>query len=159
MTITVCGVDLELDIYDVDVYEKFEDAVREVNHKVNEVPPKRGETAAQSLRRQCNAVKEFFDTTFGKGTSDKLFHGKNNIRDCTVAYQIVIDAAGAAMVDYNQEVTKRFDEIRKKYTPEADPIVYHTSPRNIGPIVPSPGNIAPSGPNRAQRRNAKKKRR
>lgn len=158
MTVNVCGVDLEMDIYDVDFYEKFESEVRNVNHKVNEIPSKRGETAAQQLRRQCKAVKEFFDAVFGTGTAEKLFHGKNNIKDCTVAYQTVINAAGAAMSAYNEETTKAFDEIRTKYAPEEDrPIVYHTSPRNIGPIVPSPGNVAPSGPNRAQRRASGKK--
>lgn len=149
MTVNVCGVDLEMDIYDVDFYEKFESEVRNVNHKVNESPSKRGETAAQQLRRQCKAVKEFFDDVFGMGTSEKLFHGKNNIKDCTVAYQTVINAAGAAMSAYNEETTKAFDEIRTKYAPEEDqPITYLTSPRNIGPV----------GPNRAQRRASGKKR-
>lgn len=149
MTVNVCGVDLEMDIYDVDFYEKFESEVRNVNHKVNEIPSKRGETAAQQLRRQCKAVKEFFDIVFGTGTAEKLFHSKNNIKDCTVAYQTVISAAGAAMSAYNEETTKAFDEIRTKYAPEEDqPITYLTSPRNIGPV----------GPNRAQRRASGKKR-
>ena len=152
MTVNVCGVDLEMDIYDVDFYEKFESEVRNVNHKVNEIPSKRGDTAAQQLRRQCKAVKEFFDAVFGTGTADKLFHGKNNIKDCTVAYQTVINAAGAAMSAYNEETTKAFDEIRTKYAPEEDhqatTITYHTSPPNIGPV----------GPNRAQRRASGKKR-
>ena len=59
MTVNVLGVDLEIDIYDVDVFEKFEKEVADVKRKADE--PGKGKTNAQVLRRHCAIVKEFFD--------------------------------------------------------------------------------------------------
>lgn len=151
MTVNVLGVDLELDIYDVDVYEKFEQEVRKVKQRVNNPPKGKVQTNAQALKFQCIVVKDFFDAVFGPGTAEKIFHGKNNIKDCNDAYLAVIEAAGSMMNDYADSMNSRFTEMSAKYSPEDDqPIVYHASPRIIGPI-------APAGPNRAQRRNSAKK--
>lgn len=153
MTITIMGVELELDVFDVDVYEKYEKEVREVDRKVNHSPQaEKFKTPAEKLRYQCTVVKEFFDAVFGPGTADKLFHGKNNIRDCNEAYLAVIEASGAAMNEYNMETTRKYEELSTKYAPVEDhqnvsqPIVYHTAQPNIHM-------------NRAQRRNSKKKKR
>ena len=149
MTITVLGVELELDIFDVDEYERYEKEVREVDRKVNRSPEAdKYKTNAEKLRYQCTVVKEFFDAVFGEGTAEKLFHGKNNIRDCTSAYLAVIEASGAAMNEYTEEATTKFSDLSSRYSPEEDQpaVVYHTSPRNIGPITP----------NRAQRRSSAK---
>lgn len=151
MTITIMGVELELDVFDVDVYEQYEKELREVDRKVNHSPQaEKFKTPAEKLRYQCTVVKEFFDAVFGSGTAEKLFHGRNNIKDCNDAYMAVIEATGVAMAEYNEEMTRKRTEISTKYAPVDDhqtqPIVYHTSPSNI--------NM-----NRAQRRNSKKKKR
>lgn len=154
MTITISGVELELDIYDVDVYEKYEHEVNEVSRKVNDNPELQGMSTAATLRYQCGVVKEFFDAVFGPGTSEELFHGKNNIRDTNEAYITVIKAVSADMGAYTDSVNEEYARMSAKYAPEEDkapepkPIVYHTAQSNLQPIVQ----------NRAQRRNSGKKR-
>jgi hypothetical protein len=145
------GVELELDVFDVDVYEKYEKEAKEVDRRVNHSPEaEKYKTNADKLRFQCSVVKDFFDAVFGPGTAEKLFHGRNNIKDCNDAYLAVIEASWAAMDEYNTDTTRKYEELGTKYAPVEDhqtqPIVYHTSPSNI--------NM-----NRAQRRNSKKKKR
>ena len=115
MTINVLGVELEMDVYDVDVFEKFEHEVVEVKNKVDEAENEK--TNVQKLRRQCAIVKEFFDNVFGPGTSDKVFKGKDNIKDCTDAYIIVISAFSEAVHTYGEAMESSHDEIMSKYAP------------------------------------------
>lgn len=120
MTVTILGVDLELDLYDVDVYEKYEEEVRRVSRRVNDPQKAQGQTTAQKLKYQCSVVKDFFDAVFGQGTSEKLFHGKNNIKDCNEAYLAVIEASGTMMTDLTDTFTSKYAELSAKYSPEED---------------------------------------
>lgn len=151
MTINISGVELELDIYDVDVYEKYEHEVNEVSRKVNESPEGQGLSTAESLRYQCCVVNEFFDAVFGPGTSEELFHGKNNIRDTNEAYLTVIKAVSADMGAYTDSVNEEYARMSAKYAPEEDttPSVQPVAARNA---------VASQNLNRAQRRNSGKKR-
>lgn len=153
MKVSILGVDLELDIYDVDVYERYEHEVREVDRKVNRDEPK-GLSTVEKMRYQCHTVKEFFDAVFGEGTSESLFHGKDNIKDCNDAYLAVIEASGGAIAEFNQDLTGRYKDLSTKYAPVEDlpdgtPSTYPVVQRNIGP----------NAPNRAKRRSSRKKRR
>lgn len=118
MTVNVLGVELDLDVYDVDVFEKFEKEVTAVQRRVNE--PANGKTNAQKLRRHCAIVKEFFDNVFGPGTSEKLFHGKDNVKDCTEAYLSVISQISLATNEFSDAINKKRADIESKYAPEED---------------------------------------
>ena len=115
MTINVLGVELELDIYDVDVYEKLEKEVAEVKRKTDETEQE--ENNAKKLRRHCAIVKEFFDNVFGPGTSEKVFKGKDNIKDCTDAYIMVIGAYSEAVYAYGEAMENSHTEIMSRYAP------------------------------------------
>lgn len=149
MTITVLGVGLELDIFDVDVYEKYEHEVNEVSRKVNEESPE-GLSTAESLRYQCGVVKDFFDAVFGSGTAENLFHGKNNIRDTNNAYIAVIKAVSTEMSEYTSNVNDEFAQMSAKYAPDEEDA---TAVQPVGAR-----NVAPQNLNRAQRRASGKKR-
>ena len=151
MTINISGVELELDIYDVDVYEKYEHEVNEVSRKVNEESPE-GLSTAASLRYQCGVVKDFFDAVFGPGTAEELFHGKNNIRDTNDAYLAVIKAVSADMSEYTASINEEYASVSAKYAPEED-----TTP-SVQPVA-AWNAVASQNLNRAQRRNSGKKRR
>ena len=120
MTVNVLGVELELDIYDVDVFEKFEHEVTEVARKANDAHAYKGMTNAQKMRRHCAIVKEFFDNVFGPGTSENVFNGKDNIKDCTDAYLAVIETMSAASSQYTDSITEKREAIEARYTPEED---------------------------------------
>lgn len=151
MKVSILGVDLELDIYDVDVYERYEHEVREVDRKVNRDEPK-GLSTAEKMRYQCHTVKEFFDAVFGEGTSESLFHGKDNIRDCNEAYLDVIKAAGAEITDFNMSLNDRYAELSEKYAPEDDPASTQKE-------IAFNKAVAAQNLNRAQRRSSRKKKR
>ena len=120
MKVDVLGVELELDIYDVDVFEKFEQEVTAVKDKANDAHAYKGMTNAQKLRRHCAIVKEFFDTVFGPGTSEKVFGEKNNIKDCTDAYLTVIETMSAASSQYTAAIDEKREAIESRYTPDED---------------------------------------
>ena len=150
MTITVLGVELELDIFDVDVYEKYEHEVNEVSRKVNDSPEGQGLSTAEALRYQCGVVKDFFDAVFGSGTAENLFHGKNNIRDTNNAYIAVIKAVSTEMGEYTSNVNDEFARMSAKYAPDEEDA---TAVQPVGAR-----NAAPQNLNRAQRRASGKKR-
>jgi len=118
MKVDVLGVELELDIYDVDVFEKFEHEVNEVKRKADITV--QGQTNAQKLRRHCAIVKEFFDNVFGAGTAKEVFGEKDNIKDCTDAYLTVIETMSAASSQYTAAIDEKREAIESRYTPEED---------------------------------------
>mgnify|MGYP007012507854 CR=1 FL=1 len=152
MTVNVLGVDLDLDVYDVDVFEKFEKEVTEVKRKVDESVTEK--TNAQKLRRHCTIVKEFFDNVFGPGTSRKLFNGKDNIKDCTDAYLTVISAVGMATHEYSDAINEKRADIESKYAPEEDD--RETARQQAAFRKAATSQYVG---NRAQRRSSKKKKR
>ena len=122
MTINVLGVELELDILDADVYEVYEAAVNEVSRKVTENDELEGQKTSQKLRFQCTTIKEFFDEVFGPGTADRLFPGKNNIKDCIDAYLAVLKTFKEVASDLRTAIANDRAKLMGKYEPEDDAV-------------------------------------
>lgn len=120
MTINVLGVELELDIFDTDVYETYEAAVNEVSRKVDENIEMKDQKTSQKLRFQCATIKEFFDTVFGSGTAEKLFKGKTNIKDCVDAYVAVIEKFNEEARNLSATMTSNLAAIMSRYEVEED---------------------------------------
>ena len=104
------GIELELDLMDADVMEKFEDGLAKTAEDVKEKSQYAGKKNAECMRIQCGHVNRFFDSVFGPGTADKLFEKKNNLEDHMTAF-----GKAANMVGQVQERTK---EITSQYAPE-----------------------------------------
>lgn len=77
--VTINGVDLELDLMDADVVEKFEDLNKEIKKKIQDPQAYDGLSTADGMRYQCRCVDEYFDALFGIGTAEKVFHKNNNL--------------------------------------------------------------------------------
>lgn len=98
------GVELEdLEIYDADVAEKYENALDEVDKKVK-VAEKEVKASA-SIRKQCQAVFEFFNTMFGPGTDEKIFGNKTNLIVCLDAFE-----------ELKTRIDEKNGELEKKYS-------------------------------------------
>ena len=80
------GIELELDLMDADVMEKFEDGLAKTAEDVKEKSQYAGKKNAECMRIQCGHVNRFFDSVFGPGTADKLFGKKNNLEDHMTAF-------------------------------------------------------------------------
>lgn len=101
------GVELEdLDILDLEVAEKFEKTLKNVEGIDGKV---KGMTVAESIRTQCNAIFNVFNELFGKGTDKKVFGDKVNLLTCLKAFEELITTVNSK----NEEVEK----LSKKYSP------------------------------------------
>ena len=71
--ININDVELELNLLDADVLEKYERLNDEISIRIQEPTQYEGISNADALRKQCRHVDYFFDELFGTGTAEKLF--------------------------------------------------------------------------------------
>lgn len=77
--IKINDVELELDLLDADVMERFVQLNESTINEIQEPTQYDNLSAADGMRRQCRIIEKFFDKLFGAGTADKLFGGNNNL--------------------------------------------------------------------------------
>lgn len=101
------NVELEdLDIYDLEVAEKYEKAletVKDISEKVDRM------SLSEGIRYQCNLIFDFFNTMFGEGTDIKVFGSKVNLLTCLKAFE-----------ELTSKINEQYKEIEKlsnKYSP------------------------------------------
>lgn len=105
-TIKINGIDLELDLLDADVLEKYEHLNKEIVRKIQEPTQYDSISTADGMRKQCRYVDEFFDKLFGDGTAQKVFGGGNNLGVRMNAFAQV----SAASKNIRQELTSISDK-------------------------------------------------
>jgi transcription termination factor NusB len=100
------GVELEdLDIYDVEVAEKYEKVLENIN-KPQKVE---GLKTSAVIRKQCEAIFNVFNELFGEGTDKKVFGDRVNLKICLEAF--------ASLVDQINSQKEELDNIVSKYSP------------------------------------------
>jgi len=82
-------MELDFDIFDAETADLYEDAVKTAR---DEAVKKAGETLGDAIRRQCNAVFNFFDTIFGGGFHKELFGPRTNLIECIGTFRDFIKA-------------------------------------------------------------------
>ncbi len=105
----ILGVELELDLFDADVLEVYERENKRVVDRIKDKSQYNGKSTPDAIRYQCSVVNDFFDSLFGAGTAEKIFKGKNNIKDHMEAFGIVAKKAEDSNVEFNG--------VLDKYTP------------------------------------------
>ena len=108
-TMNICGIDLEIDFLDADDLERYLNANKATLKGINDKSQYEGKSEPDQMRYQCKLINEFFDSVFGEGTADNLFHGKNNLGDHMEAFGIVSEAAKQSNV--------RLEQIDQRYNP------------------------------------------
>lgn len=103
----ICGQELELDLFDADVMDRFENALEDVQKKAEEYKKNQNMSGADGIRAMCGVVNVFFDDVFGKGTAEKLFKGKNNL-------MVSIDAF-AAVTSESNKIKGQVNGLMNKY--------------------------------------------
>lgn len=68
------------DFNDLESMRKYEDIFTTMQARAERM--KSCKLRTDVIKIQCEAVFEAFDSLFGEGTADKLFHGKYNIDTC-----------------------------------------------------------------------------
>lgn len=70
---TINGVELEIDLMDLDERERFEECFINTNDEIQKVTMNKTDKAIDQLREICDLISDFFDDVFGEGTSDMIF--------------------------------------------------------------------------------------
>ena len=100
-------VELEFNLMDADIAEKYEKAYRKMQKGATNIP--NNLSLAESIRKQCKLIFNFFDEVFGEGTSEKIFGNKTNLRECIKAVE--------TLIDYVNKDTEEANKIINKYSP------------------------------------------
>ena len=97
-------VELELDLMDADMAEKYEKAYKKMQRDVANIP--KNLSLADSIRKQCQLIFTFFDEAFREGTSKKIFGNKTNLRECIKAVETLIDHVNKDVEESNKIINK-----------------------------------------------------
>ena len=100
------GVELDIDFTDADFIEKIENGSKEVYQKAEELKQLKQLSLAEGIRQECKILKDFLDYVLGDGTSEKLFKGKDSLKQCLQAFEDIINAKQTAMSDLQAKVGK-----------------------------------------------------
>lgn len=103
----VNGVELEdLDIFDVDIAVKYENALEKVAKESHVDENLKG---SEIIRNQCQIIFDCFNELFGEGTDKKVFGEKVNVITCLKAFEQLIE-------ETNKQSSK-LKELQLKYSP------------------------------------------
>jgi hypothetical protein len=100
------GVELDIDFTDADILERIENGSKEVFSKAEELKGNKDLSPAEGIRQECKILKDFLDYVLGDGTSEKLFKGKDSLKQCLQAFEDIINAKQTAMSDFQAKVGK-----------------------------------------------------
>ncbi len=96
----------DIDILDLEVAEKWEDALERVEGVAKTME---GMKVSESIRTQCNAIFDVFNTLFGEGTDKKVFGDRVNLMMCLKAFE--------ELVLYINEQKTEVEKMASKYSP------------------------------------------
>lgn len=105
-------VELEVDMFDVGFQEKYEKAFDKMG--ITEKELQLTGTLTDFSKNYCRMFFRLFDDIFGEGTSDKLFHGKMNIREVEDCYDSFLECCKKETEYYLKKVATRTKKYKTK---------------------------------------------
>ena len=79
----------ELDMQNCETAKRFDEAFQSMKSKADKLNP--NGKLHEILGCYCEAVYAFFDGIFGEGASGEIFSDTMNARDCTSAYESILE--------------------------------------------------------------------
>ena len=110
---TYNGVEMELDLTDVAVVERYEEVIESMDSGIKNLP-KEGKQS-EILKAYCMLMKGIFDDLFGEGTSTKMFGEKLNATQITEAYEdflAFVAAQGSRVTEVQNRIVNRYSPNR-----------------------------------------------
>lgn len=104
--LNVNGVDLELDLMDADVMERYERMNKEIAEKVQGLANQPG-TNAEKMRAINDEVRNYFDEIFGEGTAQEVFGDTQKLDTYLEAFGTVASASNG-LADKVQSITDKY---------------------------------------------------
>ena len=77
--ININGIELEIDMMDADVVEKYEQFTEKLVKDMSEPTQYEGLSNSEGMKLQCRHIGGFFDSLFGFGTAKRVFKDSNNL--------------------------------------------------------------------------------
>lgn len=84
------NIEVEFSFSDADDIEKLENSAKKVKEKSAEYE-KKELSVSEAIREECKIINIFFDEVFGEGISEKLFNGKNDLKEHIDLFKDIID--------------------------------------------------------------------
>ena len=99
------GVELEFDILDVDIAERYSAAGEELQARMQELDL---ETLSdvEAIRQECFIVFDYFDEIFGEGTAKAIFGERTNLGKCLDAMEQLAESAAAQRKVFQEKMAK-----------------------------------------------------
>lgn len=98
--LTINGVELEFDVFDVETAAVYEDARKQVQERFLEMKAaEEEENFPLVLKIGCEAIREAFDCVFGEGTSSEVFGERMNFRESIEAFKQLSDEANSQFAE------------------------------------------------------------
>ena len=111
-SINLNGYELEYDFTDADNWDSIQEAVADLED-FDRTHHYDVENPSDAIRHACKGYNQFFDQVFGDGTAEKMFHGKNSMKEHKDCFMQVIELANSQLDEAND-----FSNVLQKYSPE-----------------------------------------
>ena len=100
------GVEINnIDFTDADILERIEKGRESVEQQIKELKNnKNNVTPAEGIRQECKIVKIFVDYVFGEGTSEKVFKGKDSLKECIEAFEDIFKERDKQLENLNNKI-------------------------------------------------------
>lgn len=109
--IKINGIKFEFDAYDLEDVEK---AQKEMNKVVAALKnPPRNFNRIEGIKYTVKIVSDCLDNIFGKGSAEKVFKGKTNMKLALKAFEEIT----IGMQEQDSEFKKEIEATREKYSP------------------------------------------
>ena len=105
------NTELELDLFDAEMAEKYERALRKFDERQNN--KKTGLDLAGTIKQECEIVFDFFNDIWGAGTDKQVFGNKTNFRECEKAFKQIVDCSSAQLEEV-RSITAKYSIDRLK---------------------------------------------
>lgn len=74
------NIEVDFSFTDADDLERFENAAKKVK-EISSNYEKQELSVAEAIRKECEIINNFFDEVFGDKISEKIFKGKNDLKE------------------------------------------------------------------------------
>ena len=109
MTIDINGAKLEINALNVTEAAAYEEAVKHLGEKVEELQRKGNIGLTECLQTQLNIAAEFLDETFGNGAAVAALGENKDLEIALNAVYTVREAVDAQIEDVNKKYASKFN--------------------------------------------------
>lgn len=105
------NIEVDFDFLDANDVERLEKATQKLVDKTEEYKEKEI-SMSEEIRLECEIIENFLDEVFGNGISEKLFNGKQNLKEHVDVFQDIMNEK----IKYNKDIEAMY----QRYQPNRD---------------------------------------